>query len=71
MYQCGHEKVVHCFKLFVLLFVDNPQAVAYSAHVGVVEKPHPPPLEGSSTERWSRNTQRAVTARVFYVPSLF
>ena len=37
----------------------------HSLYVGEVEKPPPPPLTG--TERWSRNTLRVVTARVFYV----
>ena len=27
--------------------------------------------QGSSTERWSRNTRRVITARVFYVPRGF
>ena len=35
--------------------------------VGVVEKLLSHPSQGSSTERWSRNMLRVVTARVFYV----
>ena len=56
--------------MFVLLFGEKPQAVAnqHSLYVGVVEKilPHHH-SQGSSTGRWSRNTLRVVTARVFYV----
>ena len=39
----------------------------HSLYVGVVEKLLPHHSQGSSTERWSRNTLRVVTARVFYV----
>ena len=39
----------------------------HSLYVGVVEKSPPHHSQESSTERWSRNTLRVVTARVFYV----
>jgi len=39
----------------------------HSLYFWEVEKPPPHHSQGSSTERWSRNTQRVVTARVFYV----
>jgi hypothetical protein len=39
----------------------------HSLYVGVVEKLLPHNSQGSSMERWSRNTLRVVTARVFYV----
>ena len=54
--------------LFVVLFFgENPQAVAYSAQPlcwSGWENPLPHHSQGSSTERWSRNTPRLVTARV-------
>ena len=37
----------------------------------VVHNSSPHHLQGSSTERWSRNTLRVVTARVFYVVRVF
>jgi len=39
----------------------------HSLYVGVVEKLLPHHSQGTSTERWDRNTLRVVTARVFYV----
>ena len=41
--------------------------IQHSLYVGVFEKLLPHHSQGSSTERWSRNTLRVVTARVFYV----
>ena len=39
----------------------------HSLYVGVVENLLPHHSQGSGTERWSRNTLRVLTARVFYV----
>ena len=40
----------------------------HSLYVRVVEEPPPPHhSQGSSREKWSRNTLKVVTARVFYV----
>ena len=55
------------FVLFVLLFGGNPQAVASSAQPlywsgWEILLPHH--SQGSSTERWSRNTLRVVIVRV-------
>ena len=58
--------------MFVLLFGENLQAVGYSAQPLMFEwlrNPLPHHSRGSNTERWSRNTPRVVTARVFYVLS--
>ena len=41
--------------------------IQHSLYVGVVENLFTHHSQGSSTERWSRNTLRVVTARVFYV----
>ncbi|KAK2139033.1 hypothetical protein LSH36_2109g00002 [Paralvinella palmiformis] len=59
----------HCLVL-VLLFGENPQACRLISTASMFEwlrnlLPHH--SQGSSTERWSRNTLRVVTAGVFYV----
>ena len=41
--------------------------IQYSLYVWVIKKPTPRQSQGSSMERWSRNTLRVATARVFYV----
>ena len=41
--------------------------IQHSLYVEVVEKAPPHHSQGSSTERWSRNTLTVVTAKVFYV----
>ena len=40
--------------------------IQHSLYVGVIEKILTQPSQGSSMERWSRNTMRLVTARVFF-----
>ena len=57
------------FRFQVLLFGQNPQAVAYSAQPlcwSGSGTSSPTTYGGSSTERWSQNTLRVVTASVLH-----
>ena len=68
-----HSKTVRkMFRLFVLLFRENPQALLGTAStLEWLRNLLPHHSQGSSTERWSRNTLRVVIARAFYVLKVF
>ena len=71
LYDQLYDKLyMSLYCLFILLFGENPQAVAYSAQpLCWIDcwTSSPTTHRGAVRKRWSRNTLRVVTARLFYV----